>query len=653
MVGPVRALRFDRASAIKVATGLGALFALLLFACIIERVVYSGQVLPGVEIEGVDAEGKGFDDVDRALARLAGRLEDQPIEARASATDLAAHPSALALDVETDVALEAARRTGRSRNPFDAVAGFVLRRVRHEEVDVAISYSPERIEGLLDGWQDLVDDGVQEGDLVFDGSTVTVLEPRAGTSIVRSSARARLVAMIRSTVRRRVALDTERIEPEVALDEVEALAVDARRLLLREYVVTGTIEPNETPSTDPPSQPPIAPSLTISPDDIARALDATIDDGEMVLDLDPTLLLEVLGDSVDVFVVPARPASFEVQPDNSVAVVASVDGRELNLNRVADNILAERRAIAAPLRRTRPEHDTEWAEKLGIVEMVSSFTTHHPCCAERVKNIHTAAQFMDGTVVEPGEEFSLNDVVGPRTPERGFVAAPVFYGEFTEDFGGGVSQIATTTYNAAFWGGYEIVAHKPHSIYFSRYPMGREATVNYPALDLKFRNDSKHGVLVKTSFSDTSITISLYGDLEGKEVREENADGSCSVGPSFDTSNEARCHVVLAERPIERRDIPCEDATPEVDPDGECATLEPGEFEFVAEGHIGYTVELFRVIRRPDQETVRERIRWEYQMYPDTFLVGEPEEPPPTTSTTAPPGGSTTTRPRAMTTTVP
>jgi len=630
--------------------GLGAVFALVLFACVIERAIYAGQVLPGVQIKGIDAEGKGFADVERALAQLARRLEGQPIEASASATELSAHPSAIALDVETAAALHAAAGSGRSRNPFEAVAGFVLRRFRHERVEITISFSPERIEGLLDGWQDLVDDGVQEGDLLFDGSAVTVVEPRAGTSIVRETARQRLVAMITSGERRRVRLDTERIEPEVALAEVEALAVRARRLLLREYIVTGTIEASEVPSTDPPSQPPIAPSLTIAPADIARALDATIDNGQMVLDLDPKLLGDVLGDSVDVFAVPSRDASFVVQPDNTVAVVPSVDGRELNVNRVADNILLERRAIAAPLRRTRPEHDTEWAEQLGITEMVSSFTTHHPCCAARVTNIQTAARFMDGTVLEPGQEFSLNDIVGPRTPERGFVAAPVFYGEFTEDFGGGVSQVATTTYNAAFWGGFEIITHKPHSIYFTRYPMGREATVNYPALDLKFRNDSDHGVLVKTSFSDASITISLYGDLEGKEVREENADGSCSTGPSFDTATEARCHVILAERPIERRDIPCEDATPEVDPDGECTTLEPGESEMVAEGHIGYTVELFRVIRRPGQETVRERIRWEYQMYPDTYLIREPEAPPPTT-TTRPGGSTTTTRPRPTTTT--
>ena len=108
-----------------------------------------------------------------------------------------------------------------------------------------------------------------------------------------------------------------------------------------------------------------------------------------------------------------------------------------------------------------------------------------------MKNIHRGADLLNNTIVEPGATFSLNDTLGPRTAERGFVVAPVFYGEFTEDVGGGVSQLATTVFNAVFFGGYEDVYHKPHTIYISRYPMGREATVNYPSVDLKFRNNTK------------------------------------------------------------------------------------------------------------------------------------------------------------------
>ena len=97
---------------------------------------------------------------------------------------------------------------------------------------------------------------------------------------------------------------------------------------------------------------------------------------------------------------------------------------------------------------------------------------------------------MQDTVLEPGQTFSLNDEVGPRTVERGFVEAPVYYQGFTTDVGGGVSQLSTTVFNAAWWGGFEIVEHQPHSIWITRYPAGREATLNYGSIDNKFRNNS-------------------------------------------------------------------------------------------------------------------------------------------------------------------
>ena len=113
---------------------------------------------------------------------------------------------------------------------------------------------------------------------------------------------------------------------------------------------------------------------------------------------------------------------------------------------------------------------------------MSSFTTHHPAGQPRVKNIHRIADLLQNTVILPGERFSLNEKVGPRTKAGGFVKAPVIYeGEFTEDIGGGVSQFATTFFNAAFFGGYELVTHKAHTYYISRYPQGREATVPSPS----------------------------------------------------------------------------------------------------------------------------------------------------------------------------
>nr|WP_240973200.1 VanW family protein [Nonomuraea sp. FMUSA5-5] len=148
---------------------------------------------------------------------------------------------------------------------------------------------------------------------------------------------------------------------------------------------------------------------------------------------------------------------------------------------------------------------------MGVKEKVSSFTTRHPCCAPRVTNIHRIADIVDGHVVRPGETFSLNGVVGKRDKARGFVEAPmILNNRFVNDVGGGVSQFATTMFNAVFFGGFEDVQHRAHQYYISRYPAGRESTVSYPQPDFRWRNDSRYGVLIKTSYTSTSVTVDFW-----------------------------------------------------------------------------------------------------------------------------------------------
>ena len=99
---------------------------------------------------------------------------------------------------------------------------------------------------------------------------------------------------------------------------------------------------------------------------------------------------------------------------------------------------------------------------------------------------------MNGLIVKPGETVSVNAVIGPRTSKNGFVPAPTIEeGEMVETVGGGISQFATTLYNALFYGGYDIIERQPHTYWFPRYPMGHEATLSYPKPDLIFRNDTE------------------------------------------------------------------------------------------------------------------------------------------------------------------
>ena len=165
----------------------------------------------------------------------------------------------------------------------------------------------------------------------------------------------------------------------------------------------------------------------------------------------------------------------------------------------------------------KPEFSTKDAKALGIDEQVSTFTTYFPYAEYRNINIGRAAEIIDGTVLKPGETFSLNGTVGERTRANGFTEGFIISdGIFKEDLGGGVSQVATTTFNAAFFAGLEDVEHKPHSFYIDRYPVGREATVAWPTVDLKFTNDTPYGVLISTSLqpstpsSSGALTVSMW-----------------------------------------------------------------------------------------------------------------------------------------------
>jgi vancomycin resistance protein YoaR len=586
-------------------TSLAVVVLVLLFAAVLERVAYDGQVLPGVSIAGASIAGKSETDAYLELRNLASRLERAPIRARAGSAMLTADPSNLDLHVDAAATLRAARIDGRSGNPVEQVSSTVLRRFRADHVPLEISYSKAGLEGVLDAWGLETADGIVEGGLRFAGTRVVPVEPRTGTGLLRDPARRIVLERLQSGDRSTFALPVGRVAPQVSAAEVRQAAARARALLATPVVInSGGVR------------------LTLTPQQVAPTLGTVIDHHRLQLTVDPERLRTALGPQLAQLVKAPVDARFEVASTGSVSVVPSQTGRELDVVRVSDAIAHGQHDITAPLRAMEPAHDTKWANALGIKELVSTFTTNHPSGQERVKNIHRAADLINNLVVEPGQVFSLDEAIGPRTPDRGFVRAPVFYGEFTEDFGGGVSQLATTFFNAVFFGGYQDITHKPHTIYISRYPMGRESTINYKTVDVKFRNDSKHGVLIRTNYTSSSVTVNFYGDKEGKLVRAE--------GPN-----------VLATRPVTDELV-------------NWPLLPAGQRKVIEHGYTGYDVENFRIIERPGKTPVRERFFWRYKMIPNKVLVGTAPPTPPTTPPTTPPKGkkptTSTTRPTTSTT---
>ena len=149
--------------------------------------------------------------------------------------------------------------------------------------------------------------------------------------------------------------------------------------------------------------------------------------------------------------------------------------------------------IDLPLRDADDEQARAELEELGINTLVASFTTNHACCQNRVENIHRIADITRGVVIRPGATFSVNNYVGRRTEENGFVSDGVIQdGVFEKEVGGGISQYATTLFNSAFRAGLEFGEYQSHSLYISRYPYGVEATLSFPHPEISRSSTRRH-----------------------------------------------------------------------------------------------------------------------------------------------------------------
>jgi vancomycin resistance protein YoaR len=279
----------------------------------------------------------------------------------------------------------------------------------------------------------------------------------------------------------------------------------------------------------------IAASLTFTPQE----------DGVLAVAIDPAALQAELGDELAVFGSGAEDASFEVS-GGTVTVVPSVDGVGIAPDHLAEQLMTvitqpAPRTVNAELGPVPADFTTEEAQALGIKEEIGSFTTNIGNAASG-ENIRVVAAEVDGALVMPGETFILNTFTGPRGTAQGYVPAGVISGgKFTTAVGGGISQFATTMFNAVFFSGLEDVYHKPHSYFISRYPAGREATVYEGQIDLQWKNDSDTGVYIDTAWTPGTITVTFYGtkryeiesisgnrtNIREPAVQEKPDDGEC------------------------------------------------------------------------------------------------------------------------------
>jgi vancomycin resistance protein YoaR len=222
-------------------------------------------------------------------------------------------------------------------------------------------------------------------------------------------------------------------------------------------------------------------------------------------------------------------AGFVVMPSDRVVVRPAKTGLQLDVDAARRAILAAAlsptdRIARLVVERASPERTTREARAMGITGRVAGYTTYYGGEPNRIHNVQLVARLIDGALITPGATFSFNGTTGERSADKGFLEAPVIInGELQTGLGGGVCQVSTTVFNAAFEAGIPIESRTNHALYISHYPQGRDATVNYPDTDLKFRNDTGRWLLLRTFVGSSALTVKLYGTPQDRRVESETA----------------------------------------------------------------------------------------------------------------------------------
>jgi vancomycin resistance protein YoaR len=513
-------------------------FALVLLLCAwaIDTAALSGQVRRNVEVAGRPVGGLGEASLPEVMNKIAEEVAARPVRVTSGdkTYETAAGEIGLALDEQatSEAALDVGRGDSLFKQPFAWLRSFFTPR----DVDVRYTVSGPTATAKM---------------VELQGADLTA--PRDATIKLGAQGWALVPGV-----------PGQGVDMETLIDELPDAAAESRAGPIEVEVGTAPLIPTITDEqaqklADQANQMTAdgleltagESTITVPADRLRGWIGPTLDGGELKLAINATAVKQALPEVFEDITADAKDARI-VLGANGPTVVPSQQGVACcgadSAARVWNALTKDQPGTELEVAVTDPALTTEAAQGLGVKQPVCGnnawrdaqpttagpgFTTYYNPGEPRVSNIHRIADIVDGTLVLPGHEFSMNDRVGPRTLEKGFVVAGAIRdGKHVDEVGGGVSQFATTTFNAAYFCGLDITSYQSHSEYFTRYPRGREATMGYPNPDLSFINDTPYGILIDTSYTDTSVTVTMWSTpyARGEQVGiSESPSGQCTV----------------------------------------------------------------------------------------------------------------------------
>ncbi len=471
----------------------------------------SGKVPRGVTAAGVQLGGLTPDAADQRLQSVVTPRAAQPIAVTMATVQAEVDPRRIGLTVDSRATVEQADT--QPLNPVTRLMSFFV----DTPIGVVTAVDEQALTATLEDLGATVAEDPVEGSVEFvDGEPVSS-DPQNGRRLDVAAAAGVLV--------RDWALDEPLDLPTVALapsttDADVATAMDDVAI----PAVSGPVRVDGDNDT----------RALLSEDVIAAALTFDTEDGRLSPVIDIDLLADALRPQLAASETPRRDADIDFAVTPPVKV-AEQTGRRVDYDATLADLVSvlsstENREITAVYVDEEPALTVDELDELGPVEVIGEFQTSG-FASSSGRNIRRAAQQIDGIVVRPGETFSLNGATNPRNAAAGYVEAGIIEdGRPATGIGGGVSQMATTLFNAAYFAGMEDIEHHEHSYYISRYPAGREATVFGDVLDVKFRNNGPTSVQIQTEWTSSSITARLVG-IKRYEVTSEQSPRSRPTSP--------------------------------------------------------------------------------------------------------------------------
>jgi vancomycin resistance protein YoaR len=509
---------------------LAGLLVLVLAAGLLaaQEVTAAGRVRRGVRVGGVDLSGLTRAAATDRLLAAAGRIQASPLALRAGSASLRLPRSRAGVELDVQASVAAAMDVGR-RGPLDA--GRLKGWFGHIDLPWKARVVRARLHRRLDALDRRAGSEVREPTLRIGGRTlapggggpaaggagasgtsgavaVEVVAGRPGRAVDRAGAEAALLAAAAAPAGTAVRLPIGERPPSVGAGAARAAADRAATLLGAPVEVTAGDG-----------------RADLRPADLAPLVRTRVAAGQLRLGLDPAGLDRLLRRQAGFAYTEPRDARFQ-PTGSSVRIVPSQAGLKVDPREAATNVLeagtaaGADRSVALPTTVTQPELTTKEAKALGVNEVTSTYTTtFNASDVPRVHNIGLIAAAVHGSLVMPGQVFSMNAATGQRTAAKGYRTAHVIQnGEIVDGLGGGVCQAGTTMFNAAFFAGLPVVERRNHSLHISHYPMGRDATLDWPSTDLKFRNDSPYGIYITSRATPSTLTFTFWSTSRGYKV---------------------------------------------------------------------------------------------------------------------------------------